>query len=236
MTYTHEQMKEKFGTVFVINALKGFAVEEHYHTGYFPYEAFLTAEEAAENFRGKALERYREETENAEREITTYKSKPVILRLLSWGASRQDYVVAKGMIEEADRRLKKKLANVESGAVSYLDKEKTYEIEYPELKVGDKVYLVVLEKNLLEEGLYTGEIFDIKYSLVDYNKVKFTGAFSLGLGEEREELQLNTDNEGRLRNGYMNHEVFLDEAEARERYQVKMAERLAFFEKKAKGE
>lgn len=236
MTYTHEQMKAKFGTVFVINALKGFAVEEHYRTGYFPYEAFLTAEDAAENFRGKALERYREETESAEREVATYKSKPVILRLLSWGASRQDYVVAKGMIEEADRRLKKKLANVESGAVSYLDKEKTYEIEYPELKVGDKVYLVVLEKNLLEEGLYTGEIFDIKYSLVDDNKVKFTGAFSLGLGEEREELQLNTDNEGRLRDGYMNHEVFLDEAEARERYQVKMVERLEFFEKKAKGE
>lgn len=236
MTYTHDQMKAKFGTVFVINALKGFAVEEHYHTGYFPYEAFLTAEEAAEDFRGKALERYREETESAEREIAVYESRPVILRLLSWGARRQDYVVARGMIEEADRRLRKKLANVESGAVNYLDKEKTYEIEYPELKVGDKVYLVVLEKNLLEEGLYTGEIFDIKYSLVDYNKVKFTGAFSLGLGEDREELQLNTDNEGRLRDGYMNHEVFLDEAEARACYQAKMVERLAFFEKKAKGE
>ncbi|MDI6976539.1 hypothetical protein [Serratia sp. Se-RSBMAAmG] len=236
MTYTHEQMKAKFGTVFVINALKDFAVEEHYRTGYFPYEAFLTAEEAAEDFRGKALVRYREETESAEREVAAYESKPVILRLLSWGARRQDYVVAKGMIEEADRRLKKKLANVESGAVSYLDKEKTYEIEYPELKVGDKVYLVVLEKNLLEEGLYTGEIFDIKYSLVDYNKVKFTGAFSLGLGEEREELQLNTDSDGRLKDEYMHHEVFLDKAEARERYQAKMVERLAFFEKKAKGE
>ena len=235
MTYTHEQMKEKFGTVFVINALKGFAVEEHYHTGYFPYEAFSTPEEAIQDFRDKALERYREEIESAEREVSAYEGKPVILRLLSWGASRRDYVVAKGMIEEADRRLKKKLANVESGAVSYLDKEKTYEIEYPELKVGDKVYLVVLEKNLLEEGLYTGEIFDIKYSLVDDNKAKFTGAFSLGLGEEREELQLNTDNDGGLSDGCMYHEVFLDEAEARERYQGKMAERLAFFEKKAKG-
>lgn len=236
MTYTHEQMKAKFGTVFVINALKGFAVEEHYHTGYFPYEAFLTPEEAAEDFRGKALERYREETESAEREIAAYESKPVILRLLSWGARRQDYVVAKGMIEEADRRLRKKLANVESGAVSYLDKDKTYEIEYPELKVGDKVYLVVLEKNLLEEGLYTGEIFDIKYSLVNGDKVRFTGAFSLDVGGEREELQLNTDNEGRLSDGCMYHEVFLDEAEARACYQEKMAERLAFFEKKAKGE
>lgn len=236
MTYTHEQMKARFGTVFVINALKGFAVEEHYHTDYFPYEEFGTPEEAIQDFRDKAMERYREETENAEREITTYKSKPVILRLLSWRASRQDYVVAKGMMEEADRRLKKKLANVESGAVSYLDKEKTYEIEYPDLKIGDKVYLVVLEKNLLEEGLYTGEIFDIKYSLMDDNKVRFTGAFSLGLGVEREELQLNTDSDGRLKDGYMNHEVFLDEAEARARYQVKMIERLAFFEKKAKGE
>lgn len=236
MTYTHDQMKEKFGTVFVINALKGFAVEEHYHTGYFPYEAFLTAEEAAEDFRGKALERYREETENAEREVAAYESKPVILRLLSWGARRQDYVVAKGMIEEADRRLRKKLAHVESGTVSYLDKEKTYEIEYPELKVGDKVYLVVLEKNLLEEGLYTGEIFDIKYSLVNGNKVRFTGAFRLDVGGEREELQLNTDNDGGLSDGCMYHEVFLDEAEARACYQAKMVERLAFFEKKAKGE
>lgn len=240
MIYTHEQMKNKFGVVFIVNALKGNQVEEHYKTDYLPFDTYGSVEEAKAGFIDKVKSKYECEKEAEEPLLSSYKKSPVFLRFLSifFGSTNKykDYVVAKAKVEKAKENLNAAINKIENGEVVYLDESMTYKIEYPDIKIGTNIYLVVLEANLLEEGFYPGEVYDIKYSLVNKNEVRFTGAFSVNVDGENQELQLNTDNDGKLRDGYMNHVVYLNKEEGEVRYQEKMKERLAFFEKKAKGE
>lgn len=238
MLYTHEQMKNKFGTIFIVNILNENNIEEHYNTDYLPYETYLTKEEASQSFIDKANICYKQEIEKTKKIVSIYDKKSKISKLLSIIIGRtkdyKEYLVAKASIENAEKKLRESIDKIESAKIKYLDVSKTYEIEYPDLKITDIIYLVVLEKNLLEEGFYEGEIYDIKYSLVNDNQVKFTGAFKVNIDGEEESLQLNTESNGKLRDGYMHHLIFCNKNDARKLYQDKMNEKLNFFMKKVK--
>lgn len=122
------------------------------------------------------------------------------------------------------------------------------EVNMPELKVGDKVFVAVTSQNVVEEGVYEQEVNKISYYLSPnsfnqkYDSDEEVEKFSLGITYEvstkdnvlsnnlREKMDIETDTE--FHNGYTYHHTFCDKEKAIAFFNKKMLEKVEYYKAK----
>lgn len=230
MVYTYEQMKDKFGIVYFVNVLNNYRIEEHFKTDYIPFDVYPNIEIAKKVF----IENNRNDEKllSLQDIVYKYESQSFLKKLLSRKTSEfAIYSSAKKEEYKRTNNIRKKIELLESQDLLKLNPKETYKIQYPELAVGDKVYIMVSEQNFLEEGVYEGELISTRYALYDTNNVCFTGILKL-TGYEDKELLINVDSYGNLRDGYMHHKVYLNKEEAEKDFKNKMKKKVSYYKEK----
>lgn len=230
MFYTHDEMKNRFGVVYFINVLKNYRLEEHFETDYIPFDVYPSIDVAKKNFIENSWndERLRDLRDI----IKKYESQSFLKKLLSRKTSEFNiYSSAKKEEYKRANNIRRKIELLESQDLLKLNPKETYKIQYPELAVGDKIYIMVSEQNFLEEGIYEGELVSTRYALYDTNNVCFTGILKL-TGYQDKELLINVDSYGNLRDGYMHHKVYLNKEEAEKDFKNKMKKKVLYYKEK----
>lgn len=236
MLFTHEQMKARFGTIFVINVLKNGRVEEHFDMDYSPYEKYENAESA----KLKAISDVEDAQNKEENRITDllkdYEDLPFFTKIhkFLFHSGYKAHKVAKEVLEKKRKDALQKIEDIRNSKVTLLDTNKTYEIEFPDIKLGDKIFLVVEEANFVEAGFYEGKVVEVKNTIYNNNEVKFIGTFSIVSGDAEKHLNLNVGSNGELRDGYSCHSIFLNEQEAKAFSNKVMKEKADFYSSKIK--
>jgi len=229
MVYTHDEMKAKFGTLFVVNVLKGCRIEEHFKTDYIPFDTYETAELARLSFIEKEKSRELEKVEVLKKVVLNYESLPFLKKILKRKSKMySDYQGATASLKKIEERINKNIEAVSNKDVLMLDANKTYDIEYPDLSEGDKIYVVVNERNFLEEGVYEGIITRLNYIIHDSNKVSFSGVFEV----KGKELRLNVGSDGTLKDGYMHHVIYRDKEQAEKDFKEEVERKIDYLNKK----
>lgn len=229
MVYTHDEMKKKFGTLFFVNVLKGFRIEEHFKTDYIPFDTYDTVEIARLSFIEKEKSRDLEKVEVLRKIVLNYESLPFLKKILKRKSKMySDYQGAIASLKKIEERVNKNIEALSNKDVLMLDKNKKYDIEYPDLSVGDKIYVVVKERNFLEEGVYEGVLTRLNYIMHDSNKVSFSGVFEVN----GEELRLNVGSDGNLKDGYMHHVVYRDKEQAEKDFKEEVERKIDYLNKK----
>lgn len=230
MVYTHEEMKNKFGIIYFVNVLNNYRIEEHFKTDYMPFDVYPNIEIAKKTF---IENNWNDEKLRALQDIVDkYESQSFLKKCLSRRKPEYYlYISAKEELVKRTNNIKKKIELLESQDLTVLDPKETYKIQYPDLSVGDKVYIMVSEQNFLEEGLYEGELISTRYALYDTNNVCFTGILKL-TGYQDKELLINVDSYGNLRDSYMHHKVYLNKEEAEKDFKNKMKKKVLYYKEK----
>ena len=122
------------------------------------------------------------------------------------------------------------------------------EIDMPELKIGDKVFVAVTSQNVVEEGVYEQEINRMSYYLSPnsinqkYDSDEQVEKFSLGITYEvstkdntlsnnlSKKMDIETETE--LHNGYTYHHTFCDKEKAIAFFNKKMLEKVEYYKSK----
>lgn len=230
MVYTHEQVKNKFGIVYFVNILNNYRLEEHFKTDYIPFDTYSTPEIAKKSF----IENSRNDEKLWELQeiVNKYESQSFLKKLLSRKTSEFNiYSSSKKEGYKRANNIRRKIELLESQDLLKLNPKETYKIQYPELSIGDKVYIMVSEQNFLEEGIYEGELISTRYALYDSNNVCFTGILKL-TGYKDKELLISVDSYGNLRDGYMNHKVYLNKENAEKDFKNNMEKRVEYYKEK----
>lgn len=230
MFYTHDEMKNRFGIVYFVNVLNNYRIEEHFKTDYIPFDVYPNIEIAKKVFIENNWND--EKLRDLQDIIKKYESQSFLKKLLSRKTPEFHlYSSAKKEVYKRVNNIRRKIELLESQDLLKLNPKETYKIQYPDLSVGDKVYIMVSEQNFLEEGIYEGELVTTRYALYDTNNVYFTGILKL-TGYKDEELLLNVDSYGNLRDGYMHHKVYLDKEEAEKDFKNKMKKKVSYYKEK----
>lgn len=129
-----------------------------------------------------------------------------------------------------------------------LSKKAICEIDTPELKVGDIVFVAVTSKNVVEEGVYEQEVNKISYYLSPnsinqkYDSDEQVEKFSLDITYEvstkdnalsnnlRAKMDIETETE--FHNGYTYHHTFCDKEKAIAFFNQKMLEKVEYYKAK----
>lgn len=230
MYYTHEEMKNKFGIIYFVNVLNNYRIEEHFKTDYIPFDVYPNIEIAKKAF---IENNWNDEKLCALQDIVNkYESKSYFKRLLSRkNPEYYLYTSAKKEVHKRVNNIRRKIELLESQDLLKLNPKETYKIQYPDLSVGDKVYIMVSEQNFLEEGVYEGELITTRYALYDANNVCFTGILKLTDYQDKE-LLINVDSYGNLRDGYMHHKVYLNKEEAEKDFSNKIKNKVSYYKEK----
>ena len=230
MFYTHDEMKNRFGIVYFVNILNNYRIEEHFKTDYMPFDVYPNIEIAKKVFIENNWND--EKLRDLQDIIKKYESQSFLKKLLSRKTPEFHlYSSAKKEVHKRINNIRRKIELLESQDLLKLNPKETYKIQYPDLSVGDKVYIMVSEQNFLEEGVYEGELITTRYALYDTNNVCFTGILKL-TGYKDEEILLNVDSYGNLRDGYMHHKVYLDKEEAEKEFKSKMKNKVSYYKEK----
>ena len=229
MFYTHEEMKRKFGIVYFVNVLNNYRIEEHFKTDYIPFDTYDTVELARLSFIEKENSRELEKVEVLKKVVSHYDSLPFLKKILKRKSKMySDYQGATASLKKIEERINKNIEAISNKDVLMLDTNKTYNIEYPDLSEGDKIYVVVNERNFLEEGVYEGIITRLNYMIHDSNKVSFSGVFEVN----GKELRLNVGNDGNLKDGYMHHVVYRDKEQTKKDFKEEVERKIDYLNKK----
>lgn len=129
-----------------------------------------------------------------------------------------------------------------------INKESLYEVTMPELKVGDKVYVAVVSKNVVDEGVYEQEIKDVSYHLTPssydetYEEQQISKTYLLGMSytastadnilNNRLTKKMDVEVETEFHNGYTYHYTFINKEKAVALFNEKMLEKIAFYQSK----
>lgn len=234
MIYTHEQMKAKFGTVFVINVLKNGRIEEHFDMDYFPYEKYYSVVTAKTKAILEVAKNLQKEEDRINDLLKDYENLPFFKKVHAFlfRSGHKAHKVAKEVIENKRSEAMKKIEEIQATEETLLDPTKTYEIEYPDIKLGDKIFLVVENDNLVKAGFYEGQIIEVKHTIYNENQVKLVCVCSIISNGTEKQLYLNVNDDGELRDGYSYHSVFLNEEQAKAFSNKVMKEKADFYSSK----
>ena len=234
MLYTHEQMKEKFGASFIINVLEKNKIEEMFNTDYCPYKKYDSVEEAKIAVVNQKTDILKKEENKIVELLDNYKSLPFASKIYSF-FFRSGYNLHSLALKSLEIKKKKtieEINTIQNKSAIYLDTKKTYDIEFPDLKVNDEIFLVVENNNVIEVGLYKGKITDLKYCLINDNQVKISGLFSVSYNGEEKHFTLKTEQDHKLSDGFIYHTFFFDEKEAKKYLDESINKKINFFKSK----
>lgn len=234
MLFTHEQMKKKFGTAFIINILSGNKIEERYRTSYSPYEFFDTPEQAKYKAISYENEKLLKEQQRVKQVLEKYDTLPFMKKIYSFifNNGHKAHRLAKEFLEEKKNQTLLSISFIENSKVVMLPEDKTYKVEYENLNVGDDIYLVVENKNLLDAGFYHGKLKEVKHDIFNNNEVRFSGVFVIDIEGNEKEFALTVNSDGKLNHAYSYHTVFTDEKEAKDFSNKVMKEKSDFYASK----
>lgn len=215
MVYNYEQMLEKFGIKYAIN-LADFSVYEVFGS-VGNYEQLFEDEVKAKEVLFSIIDsKYKEGIERLEFKRELYEKKifaPGILNILGTISGKKTKVfefLAEDIKEVNDVRLER-IKNIETKPIERLDKNISYQVEYPELKQGDYLYLSLHRSNGLSKGIYKIEIRKIsRYE----RSFRFEGNV---LNDKHTPIIGFSDEDG-LRNHLTHYKFFLTEQEAKDYY------------------
>lgn len=162
MFYTHEEMKRKFGIVYFVNVLNNYRIEEHFKTDYIPFDVYPNIEIAKKAFIENNWND--EKLRDLQDIVNKYESQSFLKKLLSRKTSEFHlYSSAKKEVHKRVNNIRRKIELLESQELLKLNPKEIYKIQYPELAVGDKLYIMVVEKTSLKkeymkESLYQQDI------------------------------------------------------------------------------
>lgn len=129
-----------------------------------------------------------------------------------------------------------------------INKESLYEVVMPELKVGDKVYVAVTSKNVVDEGVYEQEVKEVYYHLSpnsaseSYEEQQVNKTYLLGMSysvstadnvlNNRLTKKMDVEVETEFHNGYTYHYTFMEKDKAVSLFNEKMLEKIAYYQSK----
>lgn len=156
----------------------------------------------------EAISRLENEEDRLDGIMSRYMALPWYKRAWSFVFKRgwkANSIIEKRLKEYSDQ-LDQDLEAIKNYKLELINPDITYEFKYADLKVGDKVYVVVTRQNVLDEGLHELTITSLEYFLRYSNHVYFRGETEEGFRLEQYEDSIS--------DGMAYHEVFTNREEA----------------------
>lgn len=215
MTYTYEQMLEKFGIKYAI-ALEDYSVYEVFGS-VGNYEQYFESESDAKQAALALIDsKYQQSMERLEFKKELYEKKIFapgllnILGLISGKKTKAFEYLAQDIKQVNDERFEH-IKNVETKSINRLDKDISYQVEYPDLKQGDHLYLSLHKSNALDKGIYKVEIKKI-------SRYETSFRFEGYVLNDRHTPIIGFNDEDGLRNHLTYYKFFVTEKEAKDYY------------------
>lgn len=212
-------MVEKFGIRYAIRDVRNnYGIYEIFASvgdGEKTYESIGLAKEA---FYSLIQERTESSKERLENKRIIYEKKvyaPGILNFLGTisGNKKKNLNMLDADLKEIESDRLKAIAMIEENKIEKLNENEIYNVEFPDLKKGDIIYLSVHKTNQVERGIYEIVINRINRH---YGRFQFEGNI-FREGSLKEYVRGFSDENG-LRNDYTYHRFFLTREEAKSYY------------------
>lgn len=242
MKLTYEQMKERFEIRYVADSTyhANLALVEVF-APHHDRKSFKTVEEARTKLKENIESEYFLENNRFHDIKETFEEKE---RNFFFNA----LFVLKGekvkFYKEYEKRTKailevktEKLLDIEKMEVAYLDKNKIYEVAYPDTRNGDIVYVSVHKKNHLEIGVHKMKLHNVSRFRERFTaNAEYQGMDSELLNNEcdfsdKKRYCLRIDGiEGDLSTGYSYHKVFFNKNDAEIHFNKELDKQIAILE------
>lgn len=165
MKLTYEQMKEKFGIRYISDS--------NYYSEYIievfgtnnNQASFETVQEVREKLKEDAEKKALTEQNRIDNIKNHFDSRKlsVLYKVLSFlkNSAKKVENVYKEKTLEIFKEKSERLSYIDNMKVQYLDKNKMYEVAYPNIKNGDLIFVAVSKKNHLDIGVHSLALRDV---------------------------------------------------------------------------
>lgn len=213
MKFNYEQMKEKFGLKYSINFLSPFIIKESFgNKNCFTDNCFNSPHECISNY-------IKEKSKQSENKINTivsqseciksYSLTKKIIRPFKYLSSKKTLIKDKNKEIENNFKENERILNLK---IDHINKDNIYEIEHPDLDIGDQLFLVSFTKNNF--GIKCLKINDINYYEYDNGFYFQISIYASEDGNFYNQYNIVCDDKGNLTNKVFNYYIFKEEDKA----------------------
>lgn len=228
MKFSYEDMKKKFGLRYAINPLNKDGIFEMFDS-IAPFPLFNHPNDCMRYYHNYENLRISKRKEEISKEISEIEELPLLKKIISFFS----YMERKKLLyfeyqKEMDKH-SKNIENLFNWTVKFIDKNKIYNVESPDVNVNDILYIVSV--NTHDFGIHEINVFDIKYYCVNDNEFEIKIYAKDNSKKNKEYLILSNKNDI-LTNLILGNYVFKNKSEAENFIKLEIDNNISFYSKK----